>query len=119
MTHLQSTWSPFQSPEVREICAHLTPAEHARLVADARQRGTDIAREIVGPFGVSFGLLFWSWQVGSVVLAVLGICFAISAFPRVRAMRRQSMELLCETDWARSQGYKPERLRLMTFPWTE
>jgi len=119
MKILQSTWSPFQSPEVREICAHLTPAEHAQLVADARQRGTDIARGIGGPFVVSFGLLFWSWQVGSVVLAALGICFAISGFPRIRAMRRQSMELLCETGWARSQGYTPERLRLMTFPWTK
>ena len=35
---MESTWSPFQSAEVREICAHLTPTEHARLMEDARGR---------------------------------------------------------------------------------
>lgn len=114
----QSTWSPFQSSEVREICAHLTPAEHAQLIADARQRGSDIGLRIAGPFGVTAGLLVWSWQVGLVFLALFAIYFAISGYPRLRAMRRRSMELLCETEWARSRGYKPERLRLMTFPWS-
>jgi tetrahydromethanopterin S-methyltransferase subunit G len=113
----QSTWSPFQSPEVREICAHLTPVEHAQVIADACQRGTDIGRWIAIPFGVTVGLLFWSWQVGLVLLALFIIYFALSGFPRIRAMRRRSMALLCETEWARSRGYTPERLRLMTFPW--
>jgi len=114
----QSTWSPFQSPEVREICAHLTPAEHAQLIADARQRGTDIGRWIAIPFGLTVGLLYWSWQVGLVLLALFIIYFAVSGYPRIRGMRRRSMALLCETEWARSRGYAPERLRLMTFPWS-
>ncbi len=114
----QSTWSPFQSPEVREICAHLTPAEHALLIADARERGTSIGRWIAVPFGVTAGLLFLSWQAGLVLLVFFIIYFAVSGLPRFRAMRRRSMELLCETEWARSRGYTPERLRLMTFPWS-
>ena len=114
----QSTWSPFQSPEVREICAHLTPAEHAQLIADARQRGTDIGRWFAIPFGVTVGLLYWSWQVGLFLLALFIIYFAFSGYPRLRAMRRRSMVLLCETEWARSRGYAPERLRVMSFPWS-
>ncbi len=115
MQSTQSTWSPFQSPEVREICAHLTPAEHSRLIADARQRGTDIGRWIVLPFGITGGLLFWARQVGLVLFIIY---FAVSGYPRIRAMRRRNMELLCETEWAQSRGYRPERLRLMAFPWS-
>jgi hypothetical protein len=118
MKTTQSTWSPFQSPEVREICEHLTPAEHAKLIADARQRGTDLGRWIAFPFAVTVGLLFWSWQVGLVLLPLFIIYFAISGFPRIQTMRRRSMGLLCETEWARSRGYTPERLRLMSFPWS-
>ena len=118
MKAAQSTWSPFQSTEVREICAHLTPAEHAQLIADARQRGSDIGRWIAGPLGVTVGLLFWSWQVGLALLALYVVYFAFSGYARLRAMRCRSMELLCETEWARSRGYTPDRLRLMTFPWT-
>ena len=113
----QSTWSPFQSPEVREICAHLTPAEHAQFIADARLRGTEIARWIAIPFGVAGGALYWSWQIGLVLLALFGVYFVVSGFPRLRAMHRRSMALLCETAWARGRGYTPERLRPMVFPW--
>lgn len=115
----QSTWSPFQSPEVREICSHLTPAEHARLIDAARKRGTDIGWWIAVPFGVTVGLVAWSWQIGLSMMALFAVYFAISALPRLRAMRRRSMELLCETEWAWSRGYTPERLRLMSFSWTK
>ncbi|PYJ59685.1 MAG: hypothetical protein DME24_12085 [Verrucomicrobia bacterium] len=114
----QSTWYPFQSPEVREICAHLTPAEHELLIADARQRGADIGRWIAAPFGLTAGLLVWWWQLGLVLLAIFVVYFMFSGLPRIRAMRRRSMALLCETEWARTRGCAPERLRLMTFPWT-
>jgi hypothetical protein len=50
-------------------------------------------------------------------LALVIIYLAISDSPRRQAMRRRSLELLCETRWARSQGYTPERLKLMSFPW--
>ncbi|MFO0783057.1 MAG: hypothetical protein U0636_05190 [Phycisphaerales bacterium] len=117
MKIMQSTWSPFQSPEVREICAHLTPAEHAQLMTDARQRGADVGQWFAMPFGVSVSSWLWSWQVGVVLSALFVIYLAIIGFPRIRAMRRRSLELLCQTDWARSRGYTPEHLRLMAFPW--
>src|SRR4051795_10052222 len=99
MNPTRSTWSPFQSPEVREICAHLTPAEHEQLIANARQCGKDIGRWIAIPFGVAVGLLLWSWQVGSVLVALFTIYFAASGYPRIRTMRRQSAAWLCKTEW--------------------
>ena len=114
----ESTWSPFQSAEVREICAHLTPEEHARLRGDARWRGQQIGQRLAVPSGVVAGSFGWSWQLGIVLLALFIVYFAVSGLPRLRAMRRRSIELLCETEWARRHGYSPDRLRLMTFPWS-
>src|SRR5205814_4122378 len=37
--NFQSTWSPFQSAELREICTHLNQTEQARLVQNVRVRG--------------------------------------------------------------------------------
>ncbi len=114
----ESTWSPFQSAEVREICAHLTPEEHARLRGDARWRGQQIGQRLAVPSGVVAGSFGWSWQLGIVLLALFIVYFAVSGLPRFRAMRRRSIELLCETEWARRQGYSPDRLSLLTFPWS-
>ena len=113
----ESTWSPFQSPEVREICAHLTPTERSRLLDGARQRGREIGQWIAVPLGIAVSSFMWSWRLGLLLLALFAVYFAVSGLARLRAMRRRTMELLCETEWARSRGYTPNRLRLMTFPW--
>src|ERR1039458_7575320 len=118
MKIMQSTWSPFQSPEVREICAHLTPVEHARLVTNARHRGAEIGGSMATmSFAIAAVFLFLSWQLFSwwtflVGLALISIYFAIADAPRRQAMRRRSLELLCETEWAQSEGYTPDRLKL-------
>jgi hypothetical protein len=106
----QSTWSPFQSPEVREICANLTPDEHARLIANACQRGREIGWWIAVPFGIAVASLLYSRQLGFVLMTLFAIYFVVSGWPRMRAMRRRTMEFLCETEWARSRGYTPEHL---------
>jgi hypothetical protein len=114
----QSTWSPFQSPEVRDICENLTAAEHTRLIDDARQRGTDGARWFAIPFSGVICLLLFSWQWGLVSLALFAIYFVGWGWPRLRESRRKTIEMLCETEWARKSGYTPERLRLTKFPWS-
>ncbi len=115
----ESTWSPFQSSEVREICAHLTATERARLLDDARQRGLQIGSWTAVPFGIVCALSAWlPRRLGLVLLPSFAVYFAVWGLPRLRAMRRRTTELLCQTEWARSQGYIPDRLRLMTFPWS-
>ena len=113
-----STWSPFQSPEVQEICKHLTPAERQRLIDDARARGTEIGWWLAVPFGLAAGSLFVSWRVGVVLLVLYALYFWLSGLPRLRAMRRRTTELLCDTELARRWGYTPDRLRLTVFPWS-
>jgi hypothetical protein len=115
----ESIWSPFQSPEVREICAHLTRTEHALLMEDARGRGRQIGQWFAVPLAVVVGFLYWSWRLGLVLVALFVVYFVLWVIPRFRAMRRHSIEFLCETEWARSRNYAPARLRLMTLPWSK
>ena len=114
-----STWSPFQSAEVREICAHLSLAEHARLIEDARERGQQIGLWFAFPLACVGVLFFWSWRLGLPLGALFVVYFAFWVLPRFRAMRRRTIELLCETDWARTQNYTPTTIRLETFPWSK
>jgi hypothetical protein len=114
-----SLWSPFQSAEVREICAHLTPEEHTRVLEDGRQRGEQLGRWIAISFGLVAASFLWSWQVGLVVLFLFMVYLSVLGLARIRAMRRRTKELLCETAWARSRGYTPERLRLTMFSWSK
>jgi len=115
----ESTGSPFQSPEVREICAHLSTTEHARLIEDARERGQKIDRWFAVPLAFVIAILFWSWRLGLALVALFIVYFVIWVLPGFRAMRRRSIELLCATEWARIHNYTPTRLRLMAFPWSK
>jgi hypothetical protein len=115
----ESTWSPFQSAEVREICAHLSPTEHARLMQDARERGRMIGQLFAVPLAIVGVLLFWSWRLGLSLVALFAVYFVLWVLPRFRAMRRRTIELLCETEWARKHNFTPTRFRLMTFPWSK
>jgi hypothetical protein len=115
----ESTWSPFQSAEVREICAHLSPTEHARLLEDARERGQKIFRWFAAPLAFVIAILFWSWRLGLAVVTLFIMYFVIWVLPGFWAMRRRTIELLCATEWARTQNYTPTRVRLMKFPWSK
>ena len=57
--------------------------------------------------------------LGLSLLALFTVYFMLWLLPRFRAMRRRSIELLCETEWARGQNYTPSQVRIMTFPWSK
>src|SRR5262245_1413202 len=47
----ESTWSPFQSTDVRDICAHLTVREKKQITSDAARRGREIFWHYALPLG--------------------------------------------------------------------
>jgi hypothetical protein len=102
------TWSPFQSPQIKDICAHLAPSEHAALVRRAMLYGFWAALTLGFPAG--FGGVRWSHagsaaQIACVSLILLhGACIPLW----LRAQKR----FLCSTEWARIHDYQPERLSL-------
>ena len=113
-----STWSPFQSPEVREICAHLTADERARLEENAGRYGREIAGWVVLPVAVVSISFLWSARLGFVGVAVFALYFVAALWPKMRAMRLRSVELMCQSEWARGRGYTAATLRSFAFPWS-
>ena len=100
-----------------QIWAQLTPAEHARLTADSRRQHWELGLGMGGPIVVMTVLLVWSPQVGLLFLLPCSLYFVFVAVPRLRAMSRNNLELLCDTEWARSQGYRPDSFELTPFHW--
>ncbi len=100
---------PLGSPEMREIAAHMTPAE---------RRETTLLGGMFGIWNVAtwFGPLFIIWCMAKplnnwmVALAVwaIGILF----YP---AWYRIMGKTACSTEWARAQGIKPESVRKFYF----
>jgi hypothetical protein len=82
-----STWSPFQSPAVREICAHLTPAERQKLIDDARGRGMELGKWLASPLMFAFISFAFSWRLGIVLLVLYWLYVLLIGLPRLRAMR--------------------------------
>jgi len=114
MSLMQSTWSPFQSPELRAVLSHLTPSEREQLIARAQQQGRDIALWFAIPCLIVGGVWLMWWQAALVLWALLmagALCFGI-------LRQRTTRKWLCETAWARSQGLDAARMRMMCFPWS-
>lgn len=100
--------SPLQSPEVRDICAHLTKAESNQVSLLGLLFGVWIVAAIFGiPALVRSSPGPGSWIVAS----VLGILFVVS-IPMLLRMARQ---FLCSTGWAKERGFTPDKLRLFSF----
>jgi hypothetical protein len=111
---LLSCWSPFRSPEVKEIYANLTPEEIHRL-----KDGTHLDGAMFGFLSwMVFYILFrlipadWGFFVQfAIVVAIVPIFGFFAAAP----LRKHAKNLLCDSAYAREKGYTPENLRLYSF----
>lgn len=102
------TWSPLNSPQVNEICSHLTKSE---LMA-AQMLGLLFGVWVVGAaFGIPF-IVRSSPGPGSWVVACVLILIFLVSLPVLYRIQRQ---FLCSTAWARKQGFTPESLPLFAF----
>ena len=98
------TWAPFQSADIRAISIHMTLAEKSAAAWQGALYGIWVAISVAIPVGVTVAHLSWA----TVFLAVLLAAVHILCIP---IWQRKQKEFLCSTDWARSQGLTPERLR--------
>lgn len=113
--------SPFASPEVGEIFAHMTGTEKQqvrRMVVGllvaltwrmwvASLLAVLVLWRITLP-GLSSPIAFWALTV-MLWLAV--------SWRTTRARLSGLREFYCGTEWARQSGCTPDRLRLFVFPW--
>lgn len=100
-----STGSPFQSPEVRDICAHMTEAEKAAASRRGGFYGLWCAATLAGP--LSLAISQRSWPV--VLMAAVLIAMHVACLPVWFRMQRR---FLCSTAWARERGIAPDQLAL-------
>lgn len=120
-------WSPFQSPEVREICQKLTPEEMKQLTKDAGSTGTEIGRRVAplaAIFGAVVGVMVMTtpnWSSPMRWLAIVAGAILISPLFMLinrrwmRENRQRQREMLCSTEYARRMGYTPDNIRLQAF----
>gem|GEM_PF-1760077 len=102
------TWSPLQSPEVAEICAHLTKAERNVI----SMLGLLCSVWIVGTvFGILALLRSFPKPGNWIVASIWAILFVVS----IPLMHRMVRHFLCSTAWAKERDYAPEELRLFSF----
>lgn len=103
-----TTWSPFQSPEVRDICAHMTDAERARLAERGSGYGLWVAVTLAMPLAFAFSYR----SLGAIVTAAVLVTVHLICTP---IWQKQQKRFLCSTDWARERGITPDRLRMFAF----
>ena len=102
------TWAPFQSPEVREICAHMTEAEGRAASRRAALYGIWCGVTFAGPVAVAFVIQT------SAFIAIVAVLISVHLGCR-RVWLRLQRSFFCSTAWAREQGFTPGRLRLFSF----
>jgi hypothetical protein len=120
------TWSPFQSEQVRDICAHLTEDELDRLTQMAKEHGRASAVRFAVPVSSICGavlasLLAARFATWSVVLATAVTFVVVGGVPYsvnrefFANSRRAMREFLCSTEWAKAQGIVPENIKMFEF----
>jgi len=108
-----NTWSPFQSDQVKQICAHMTTTERRAAI----RRGT-VWGLLIGIVPGMIALILGAMVFRSAVVVVT-VCFLI--FPLIALVLhrkwlpnvvKSQRDFLASTEWARSQGIKAEDIRL-------
>src|SRR5438477_5784446 len=102
-----ATWSPFQSKQVREICAHMTGTERSRTMA----RGFGYGLWVFLTVGA---IASGAWWANPALRITAGGLLAIHLCA-VPFWQRRVRRLLCSTNWSREQGLTPQHLRLFEF----
>jgi hypothetical protein len=102
------TWSPFQSPEVRDICAHMTDTERAKVA----ERGGGYGLWVAVTFALPLAFAFTHRSLVAIVIAAVLVTVHIICIP---IWQKKQKRFLCSTAWARERGITPDRLRMFAF----
>ena len=103
-----ATWSPFQSRQVRDICAHMTASERSRTAAHGLRYGMWVFATAVGPLAFGWWFASTPLQITAGALLAIHLC-------AVPAWQRHVRRFLCDTEWAQAQGLSASNLRLFEF----
>jgi len=108
-----STWSPFQSDQVSEICSHMTKTERRAAVKRGAVWGLLIGL-VPGITALILGIV-----VFRSALVVVTICFLLLPLVALALHKkwlphvvRSQQHFLASTEWAQSQGIRANNIQL-------
>jgi hypothetical protein len=111
-----NTWSPFQSDQVKQICAHMTETERRTAVKRGALWGF-LMGIVPGMIALILGVVVF--QSAVVVVTVCFLIFPVIALVLHRywlpSVVRSQQNFLASTEWAQSQGIKAGDIRLYTW----
>ena len=114
-----STWAPFQSDQVKEICSHMTAKERRRTVGQGAVWGVIIAGlfGVIGFFGMPIGKwLFDSFLIGVIIVQPVAlILFGISFWKLKPRIDQSQKEFLASIQWSKEQGFTSDKIVLRRF----
>ena len=111
-----STWAPFQSDQVRDICSHMTAEEKNRV----RNRGAlcgvilAVCFAVIWFFGIVIGVwLFNSPLTGMIVILPLTLILMGISVWKVKPLTDQyHKDFFASTQWSKDQGLTPDKIKL-------
>ena len=101
------TWSPFQSQTVKDICSHMTESEKSAVTSYGASFGVVVAVFFAIPLSV--GLTFLRPSIFGMPGIALLAWLVIGVFVIIHR-RKKGKELLCSTEWAKSQGITADKI---------
>jgi len=111
-----STWSPFQSDQVKEICSHMTAKERRRTVRRGAVCGLILGGFLgaIGFVGMPIGKwLFDSFLTGVIITLPLALILMGISFWKLKPLIDQSeKDFLASTQWSKEQGLTWDKIVL-------
>jgi len=111
-----STWAPFQSDQVKEICSHMTAKERRRAVGRGAVFGLILGGlfGVIGFFGMPIGKwLFDSFLTGVIIIQPVALIVMGISFWKLKPLIDQSQkEFLASTQWSEEQGLTSDKIVL-------
>lgn len=109
----RNTWTLFQSQDATLIYTNLSDQEYRKLENITNR--FIIWNVLICVFAlVTFNFL-GEFQLSSITLFLCGLFFIILHIKNCLIANHQIKQYLCSTEWAKSQGYTPEKLKLHSF----
>ena len=99
------TWSPFQSQNVKTICEHMTTEEKKTITVYGMHSGI-----IIASFHFPLIIALFFFRNYPFVIATIVLLIWIAMVFILLRHQRKGKELLCSTEWAKSQGITPEAI---------
>lgn len=110
----ENTWFTKPSPEVKSICENMTVEEylHYQKLTDRFSWRQGI---FIGIFVIFYSVTSIVFNFNSTVLLTISFILVPALCVNIRVLYQEQKQYLCSTEWAKSQGYNPEDLKLFSF----